>query len=117
MDRVRSVLFHPAPGTDRARSVQCRVDHVLCGIEEVLCIVAAYNKMVTYLSRSGPLGFEAPPLGIAIDVVEFLHEGVGVKLLLLLTKGGLARKDACLVLTLVLFFLIGDLLVPSAVVI
>lgn len=99
------------------RSIQCPTDHVLCGIEEVLCVVAAYNKMVTYLPRSGPLGFEAPPLGISMDVVEFLHEGVGVKHLLLLTKGGLTRKDARLALTFVLFFLIGDLLVPSIVVI
>jgi hypothetical protein len=74
LDRVRSVLFRPAPGTGRARSVQCPVDHVLCGIKEVLCVVTAYNKMVTYLPWPGPIVFEAPPLGIAIDVVEFLHE-------------------------------------------
>lgn len=78
-------------------------------------VVAAFSELVTHLPCSGPLGLKAPPLNIVVDSVELLHKGV--ELLLLLTKGGLTHQDARLVLALVLFFLIGVLLVPSAVVV
>jgi hypothetical protein len=68
-----------------------------------------------HIPSLGPLSFKALPLDIAIDAIEFLHEGV--ELLLLLTEVVLAGKDVRLALTLVLFFFIGGLLVPSIVVI
>jgi hypothetical protein len=77
--------------------------------------VATFSELVTYLPWLGPLSFKALPLDIAIDAIEFLHEGV--ELLLLLTEVVLAGKDVRLALTLVLFFFIGGLLVPSIVVI
>jgi hypothetical protein len=76
--------------------------HVLCGIEKVLCAVTALSSW----SHTFP--------DIAEDAVEFLHEGV--ELFLLLIKGGLASEDARLAPAHVLF-LIGSLLVPSAIVI
>lgn len=45
--------------------------------------------MVTHLLWLGPFGFEAPPLNIVIDAVEFLHEGV--ELILLMMERGLSR--------------------------
>jgi hypothetical protein len=80
-----------------------------------LFVVASFSELVTHLPWSGPFGLKAPPLNIVVDSVEVLHEGV--ELLLLLTKGGLTHQDARLVLALVLFFLIGGLLVSSAVVV
>lgn len=78
-----------------------------------MCAVTALSELVTYLPRPRLFGLDAPPLDITADVVEFLHEGI--KLLLLLAEGGLASKDARLALEL--FFLIGSLLVLSVIVI
>jgi hypothetical protein len=89
--------------------------HVLRGIEEILCAIAGLSELVTYIPWSGPLDLGAPPFHITVDAVEFLHKGI--KLLLLLMEGGLTSKDERLALALVLFFLIGVLLVPSAIVI
>jgi hypothetical protein len=80
-----------------------------------LCAIAALNKLITYFPGSWPFGFEVPPLNIAEDAVEFLHEGI--EFFLKLMEGGLASKDAGLTLVLVLFFLIGGLLVPSTIVV
>jgi hypothetical protein len=64
---------------------RCR--HILCGVEEVLCVVAAFNELVTYLPWSRPFGLKAPSFDIVINAVEVLHEGV--ELLLLLREAGL----------------------------
>lgn len=87
--------------------------HVLRGIKEILCAIVGLSELVTYVPWSGPLDLGAPPLHITVDIVEFLHKGI--KLLLLLMDGGLTSKDERL--ALVLFFLIGVLLIPSAIVI
>jgi hypothetical protein len=88
---------------------------MFCAGLRKLCAIAGLSELVTYIPWSGPHDLGAPPLHITVDAVEFLHKGI--KLLLLLMEGGLTSKDECLALALVLFFLIGVLLVPSAIVI
>jgi hypothetical protein len=83
--------------------------HVLPRIEEILCIVTAFDELVTYLPRLGPFGLEAPLLDITIDAVEFLHDGV--ELFLMLAEGGLSSEDVCIALALVLLLLIRGLCV------
>jgi hypothetical protein len=67
-----------------------------------------------YLPRLGPLSLDTPPLDVPVGMVDLLH--VGIELFLLLAEGGLASEDACLALVLVLL-LVGGLLVPSAVIV
>jgi hypothetical protein len=56
------------------------------------------------------LTVEVPLLNTVVDVVELLHEGI--ELLLLLAEGGLMSEDVRLPLALVLLFLVGGFLVP-----
>jgi hypothetical protein len=77
--------------------------HVLPENEEVLCTIAALSELVMYLPRPRPLSLETPLLDVHIGTIDFLH--AGVELFLLLAEGGLASKDPCL--TLVLILLVG----------
>jgi hypothetical protein len=65
---------------------------------KILCVIAAFCELVTYIPCSGPFGLEAPPHNITAYTIEFLHEGV--ELFLLLAKGGLTSEDARLALVL-----------------
>lgn len=75
--------------------------HVLSGIEEVLCPVAALGKLVTHLPHPRFLGFKASSLDVTINPIELLDEGI--ELFLLLLDGGLMGDDVCLTLALILF--------------
>jgi hypothetical protein len=54
-------------------------------IDKVLCIVNAFNELVAYLPRLVPLSLETPVFDVSIDVVELVHKGV--ELFLLLVEG------------------------------
>jgi hypothetical protein len=69
-----------------------RRNHVLPGVEEVLCAIVAFSDLITNLPRSGPFSFDVSLLNVVINPVELLDECV--KLLLWLSEGSLVGEDA-----------------------
>jgi hypothetical protein len=77
--------------------------------------IIALGELVIDLPCPSLLGLKALPLDVVVNPIELIDKGV--KLVQMLTEGGLTGEEARLALALVLFFLVRGLLVHSTIVV